>query len=248
MDEERRHWRLEGATNFRDLGGYAGAGGRPVRWRRLFRSDHLGALTAADLAALAPLGISAAIDFRGAGERAAALYELPGAALHALAIEPTVVQRLHDVEGAGRPPNAVDAAALMRDLYRRLAVESTDRYGEFFERLLSAQGPVVFHCTAGKDRTGFAAALLLLALGVDRAVVMDDYLLTNEVYRRPPPSGPSTFDDAVLAVLWSVDASFLEAALDAVDAVHGGIDRYLAALGVGERERTLLAARYLEGR
>ena len=75
-----RVWRLQGASNFRDLGGYAGQGGRQVRWRRLFRSDHLGGLTRADQAALSALGLARALDFRGVQERAQAPYAVPGLA------------------------------------------------------------------------------------------------------------------------------------------------------------------------
>ena len=96
-----RVWRLQGATNFRDLGGYPGHGGRPLRWRRLFRSDHLGGLTAADHSTLAALGLGRSVDFRGTAERAAMPYALPGAVQHPLAIEPTVVQRMQALVAAG---------------------------------------------------------------------------------------------------------------------------------------------------
>ena len=80
---------LAGASNFRDLGGYPGHGGRAVKWPRLFRSDHLAGLTAADQAALAELGVARAVDFRGQAESAAHAYALPGIAYHPLHIEPT---------------------------------------------------------------------------------------------------------------------------------------------------------------
>ena len=83
-DAPTRALSLTGASNFRDLGGYVGHDGRPVRWRTLFRSDHLAALTPDDQAALARLGLERAYDFRGVHERAAGLYELPGVTVHAL--------------------------------------------------------------------------------------------------------------------------------------------------------------------
>ncbi|MEN9631176.1 MAG: hypothetical protein RJA10_4404, partial [Pseudomonadota bacterium] len=107
--------------------------------------------------------------------------------------------------------------------------------------------PLVFHCTAGKDRTGVAAALILLALGVPRDVVLQDYLLSNELYRRPPGLPHSDTPPEALAVLWRVQAGFLDAALDAVDADHGGLDGYLRhRLGVGPSARDVLRQRYLQ--
>jgi protein-tyrosine phosphatase len=114
---------------------------------------------------------------------------------------------------------------LMKDLYRSLVNDQANRFAEFFQHLLRAEGPLVFHCTAGKDRTGVAAALVLLALGVSRDLVMQDYLLTNELLR-PSPFGPRAPPEA-LAVLWQVQESFLDAALDAVEVDHGGVERYL---------------------
>jgi protein-tyrosine phosphatase len=242
----QRVWPLQGAANFRDLGGYPGQGGRPVRWRRLFRSDHLAGLTEADKSLLAGLGLAKAFDFRGEAERAAVTYELPGVTQHSLAIEPTVVQRLQDLLSSGQALTPERTAELMTELYRALVNDQAHRFAEFFEQLLQAEGPVVFHCTAGKDRTGFAAALILLALGVPRALVLEDYLLTNRVFRHPP-AAQGVLPAEVLAVLWRVQPGFLEAALHAVDTDHGGIERYLSQrLGLSPAARQQLAQRYLD--
>jgi protein-tyrosine phosphatase len=105
----------------------------------------------------------------------------------------------------------------------------------------------VFHCTAGKDRTGFAAALVLHALGVPRAVVMQDYLLTNALYQPPPLLARTDTPAEALAVLWRVQAGFLEAAFDALEADHGSVDQYLQQrLRMGPAARQALAERYLE--
>ena len=242
-----RVWRLQGASNFRDLGGYVGQGGRQVRWRRLFRSDHLGGLTRADQAALSALGLARALDFRGVQERAQAPYAVPGLAQHSLAIEPTVVQHMDAWAASGQPLTGPVVRALMKDLYLSFVVDQSQRFAELFYHLLDADGPVVFHCTAGKDRTGYAAALILLALGVPREVVMQDYLLTNEVFKHPPMPQTDIPADA-LAVLWRVQAEFLEAALRAVDAEHGGIEPYLRhRLGLTAAALDQLAAKYLAG-
>lgn len=237
---------LQGVSNFRDLGGYAGEGGRPLRWRRLFRSDHFGALTESDRAQLAALGLARSFDFRGVAERAATPYQLPGAVQHPLSIEPTVVQRLQDLAAAGSQVTVPVVQDLMADLYRALVLDQSHRFAELFHHLLAADAPVVFHCTAGKDRTGVAAALILLALGVPRAVVDADYLLTNEHYRRPPTPPSDTPPDA-LKVLWTVRPSFLDAAFAAIERDHGGVDRYLRQrLGLGDAALAQLAKHYLE--
>ncbi|MCW5320808.1 tyrosine-protein phosphatase [Verminephrobacter aporrectodeae subsp. tuberculatae] len=235
-----------GASNFRDLGGYPGHGGRGVKWRCLFRSDHLADLTAQDRALFATLGVARAVDFRGQAESAASAYVFPGVAYHPLAIEPTVVQRALELQRSGRQLSAQDAVGLMQETYRGFVHDSAPRFAALFRLLLDErQTPLVFHCTAGKDRTGFAAALILLALGVARDLVMQDYLLTNALYRRPKGVGSHTSEE-VLAVLWRVQEEFLNAALHRVDQDFGGVAAYLAdALGVDSAAQRELAGRYL---
>ena len=237
---------LAGASNFRDLGGYVARDGRTVRWRRLFRSDHLAGLTAQDAARLARIGLARAFDFRGVNERAATPYELPGVAQHTLPIEPTVVQSLQAIVAAGRRLTAHEAMAVMEETYRWFVHHNAHRFAELFRHLLEHDAPLVFHCTAGKDRTGFAAALLLLALGVPRELVMQDYLLTNEVFEQPP-FGPDDPMAEARAVLWRVRQDFLDSALQAVDDDHGGIERYLGQrLGLSRTALDELAQRYLQ--
>ena len=246
MQIPSRSLNLIGASNFRDLGGYVGLDGRPLHWRKLFRSDHLAALTPADLAALADLGLSRAYDFRGVTERAAVPYDLAGVASHSLPIEPTVVQRMKDLLEAGHRLTAQETVLLMQETYRAFVSDNGPRFADLFKHLLASDTPLVFHCTAGKDRTGFAAAMILMALGVPRPVVMQDYLLTNELLRieSAPAYGVPI---EVMQVLWRVQEDFLDAALHAVDADHGGVDKYLQnALGVGPLERKRLAELYLQ--
>lgn len=237
---------LAGASNFRDLGGYIGHGGRPLQWRRLFRADHLAALTPADVARLGELGITRSADFRGATERAAQAYALPGVVQHALEIEPAVIQRALELQRQGQPISAAQAVGLMQDTYRSFVHDNAPRFAQLFELLLDSNAPIVFHCTAGKDRTGFAAALILLALGVPRAVVMQDYLLTNTLYR-PPAAWADSAPNEALQVLWRVQEDFLETALHGVEVAHGGIAPYLEqVLGVNAAAQKRLAALYLQ--
>jgi protein-tyrosine phosphatase len=246
MQSPNRSLQLSGATNFRDLGGYVGQGGRTVRWRQLFRSDHLADLTPDDLAVVQQLGVARVLDFRGKTERLPQACIIPGAVVHSLAIEPTVVQGLKALIDAGQLVNVHQAVGLMQQTYRDFVADNSPRFAEFFGHLLSHDAPLVFHCTAGKDRTGFAAALLLEALGVPRSVIWQDYLLTNDYYQIPSHN-PTGLSPEVMNVLWRVQTNFLEAAFEVVDADFGSVARYLKdALGVDAPAQARLAALYLQ--
>ena len=246
MKNPSRSVALAGASNFRDLGGYVGYGGRLVKWRKLFRSDHLGLLTADDVAQLAALGLSRVYDFRGVTERVAHPFTAPGVSVHSLAIEPTVVQALHDFAAKNKTLNAQIAAELMQQTYRDFVTHNSARFKELFAHLLDHDSPLVFHCTAGKDRTGFAAALILLALGVDRDAVMQDYLLTNALYKAPDLVGGGAPPE-VRAVIATVQEDFLNAALEVVEADFGSVAAYLdVALGLGAGQQARLRELYLQ--
>src|SRR3984957_14841264 len=245
-DSPSRHLNLAGASNFRDLGGYPGRDGRPVRWRQIFRSNHLGHLTEADIEALRPLGLKSAFDFRGTQERAEAMCAVAEITVHSLPIEPTVTAELRSRLAAGGPVLPADALEVMRDSYRSYVRQNTPSYRALFAHLLEDRAPLVIHCTAGKDRTGFACALVLHALGVADDLITEDYLLTNRFYRRDPNSSSELPDD-VRQSIGSVEASFLAAAFEVIGADYGSLDRYLSdGLGLGLSERAKLQTRYLE--
>jgi hypothetical protein len=153
-----------------------------------------------------------------------------------------------DVPGAAGvsyvPPEPALAVALMQELYRALVNDQAHRFAELFEHLLASDTPLVFHCTAGKDRTGFAAALILHALGVPREAVVQDYLLTNNhermVARLPvmrehvtQASGGREPSDEALLTAMRVEAEYLEEAFRVMRRDHGSLDGYLdQALGL----------------
>jgi protein-tyrosine phosphatase len=245
-DTPARHFNLAGASNFRDLGGYPGRDGRIVRWRRIFRSNHLGHVTEADIEVLRGLGLKSAFDFRGTEERTAATCRLEEIAVHSLPIEPTVAATLRAIRASGAPLSPDAALDVMRDSYRNYVLHNTQRYRALFAHMLENRAPLVIHCTAGKDRTGFACALILHALGAPDEVIAEDYLLTNRYYRRDLNATTDLPDD-VRIVLASVEASFLAAAFEAVAAEYGNLENYFGdGLGLGPRERAALEACYLE--
>ena len=241
-----RHLNLVGASNFRDLGGYPARDGRAVRWRRIFRSNHLGHLTAADIEVLRGLGVKSAFDFRGSEERAAAQCGVEEIVVHSLPIEPTVVAALRARLASGAPLTSAAALDVMRDSYRNYVRHNTQNFRALFAHLLQDRAPLVIHCTAGKDRTGFACALVLHALGVADDLISEDYLLTNRFYRRDPSASPD-LPDEVRQALSSVETSFLAAAFEVIRTDYGNLESYLSdGLGLGMGERAKLEANYLD--
>jgi protein-tyrosine phosphatase len=235
--------RFASSSNFRHVG-EARAPGLPLR--HLYRSDHLGALDAHDAAQIRALGITRVLDFRGVNERTSAACRLEGVTVHSLPIEPTIVQKLGELVGSGRTVTGADVSAHMQDTYRGFVRHSTPRFAEFFAQLLASDEPTVFHCTAGKDRTGFAAALLLKAVGASDAAVMHDYLLTNDRVRLPDASSMGLPREA-MEVLWRVHPEFLQAAFDEVDAAYGSLERYFdEGLALREPQRERLRRLYLQ--
>jgi protein-tyrosine phosphatase len=241
-----RHLNLTGASNFRDLGGYSTRDGRMVRWRQIFRSNHLGHLTDQDVTIVRGLGVRSAFDFRGSEERTAALCGMSDVTVHSLPVEPTVVAALRTIAASGTPLSTDHAVEVMRDSYRGYVQDNTQRFRSLFAHLLEDSAPLVIHCTAGKDRTGFACALILHALGVPDDVISEDYLLTNRFYQRDP-SASSDLPDHVRQAIGTVQTSFLAAAFEAIDADYGDLETYLdKGIGLGAAERSELETRYLE--
>lgn len=165
---------LEGCLNFRDLGGYPTADGRQVRWRQAFRSDALHAVTPADVARLRDeIGLATVIDLRSTAE------------LHADGEGP--LQRagiLHHhlplFDGKTIWPVERPAMVTLADRYWLLAEYAKDKIASVLAALAAAEGPAVYHCAAGKDRTGVISAVLLGVLDVPDEVIVADYVATRE--------------------------------------------------------------------
>ncbi|MEN8162075.1 MAG: tyrosine-protein phosphatase [Myxococcota bacterium] len=173
---------LEGAENFRDVGGYPSADGRRVRWGAVFRSDSLATLSEADLSTLDALGLRLVCDFRGDAEVEEEPNLLAGRASVRYWRRPLGDSNVQPAEWRRRFESGdfgdIDSGWLTRS-YRGMIDRSAPDLAAVFRRLAAADAvPAVLHCTAGKDRTGVAVALLLLLLGVSRDCVIEDYALT----------------------------------------------------------------------
>ena len=179
---------LQNASNLRDLGGWPTADGRQVRTGLVFRAPALINLALSDATAVARLGLRTICDFRGVRERANAPVDIAGVNNVSLPIEPSVGASLRDILRTGQASGHVspdEMFDLLRDAYRAYALRSFAQYRALFARMLAPGGlPILLHCSAGKDRTGFGSALLLTALGVAWDDVIEDYLATNRLWRR----------------------------------------------------------------
>ncbi len=178
-----RRVKLDNAVNFRDIGGYGAKDGRRVRWGHVYRSDGLSGLSERDLALIRDIGIRRVIDFRTESEAASAPDRLPGDGSTAYIHLPVTHGKFDFTEAVKRfKKGDTDwlTADFMVDGYIN-NLESFARTWEavVFEVIDDRKGPLVFHCTGGKDRTGTCAALLLLAVGVPEETVVDDHQLSN---------------------------------------------------------------------
>ena len=182
MRESQRRLPVAGAANLRDLGGYTTRDGRALRWGVLYRSDALADLSDQDVAYLERLRLRRVVDFRSAAERERDPDRLPDGVTvvwQPIAGQGLDPRQLQDRMLAGEV-SADQAAAWLVEGNRAFVSEFREVYARFLRELADpANLPTLFHCTAGKDRTGFAAALVLLALDVPRETAMRDYLLTN---------------------------------------------------------------------
>ena len=179
MGAERRVL-LEGAVNFRDLGGYATTDGRRTRWGLVFRSDAFHALTDEDRKRFSELGLRVIYDLRSDSERISHPNVIPED--DTLRSVELLLSAGEDDSGALPPlEQLLEGSGFLLGLYRGLVANGAPVFGALLSGLAEPDAlPAVFHCLWGKDRTGVAAALLLSALGVPQADVVDDYMLTEQ--------------------------------------------------------------------
>jgi protein-tyrosine phosphatase len=248
--------KLPTGHNFRDLGGYPAQDGLSVKWRQVFRSGFMSKIAGDDLAQLRALGVDTICDLRANTERATRPtrwheadptelwtrdYDFSAGALFELLERPDVIKgEMHET---------------MVNIYRVLPFEQADSYREMFRRLAAGRVPLVFNCSAGKDRTGVAAALLLSVLGVPRDVIEEDYLLTNAAmdglvdYMRNEPKYAAfvtTRREHAMPLL-RAESEYLTTSFAAIDAAHGSVREYMAdILGISAEDQAAIRGHLLD--
>lgn len=247
---------IPNSSNLRDLGGYPAADGRRVKWRTLYRSGVMAQLGDEEQPALAELGVRTIVDLRANGERMRKpVVWHQGLGVDYWAHDYDLSVGDMEVLAAKAQDDASAVAAFIREVYTALPFELAPQYRELFRRLVEDQTPVLFACSAGKDRTGIAAALILHVLGVPREVIGQDYALTDHVMEAlisrfvgdPKFAGFARMDREDYLPIFRSDPSSLEIAFDAMADRHGSVDGYLReVLGVGEAEQDALRGRLLE--
>lgn len=250
-DSAKRHVALQGAANFRDLGGYTTTDGHHVKWGEIYRSADISKLTDDDLAVLKGRHITFDVDLRGHQESAKAPDKLNPGTDYVLC--PAGSDGLNDWMKSISHIKGSAGDSLMIAFY-----DKTDslalRYKPFFDKLLGLPSgqSLVFHCTAGKDRTGIGAALLLYSLGVPYETIVQDYVATN--YYRAAENKKSTagmqsmhIDKDVAASMMSAKKEYLDATFTAIKNQYGSIDNYLKTqIGLDDEKIALLKKKFLE--
>ncbi len=257
-----RHIRFEAVENFRDFGDYPTASGRRLRRGRLYRSASHGRATDADLEGIEALNLAVIVDLRRPGERERDPARRPAG------FRGEIIENDHG-EAAGDDPwwNFVRSCDLSEAAFRGYLLtyyreaphveRHIDLFSRYFRALADADGPVLIHCAAGKDRTGILAALTHRLAGVHEDDIVGDYLLTNNPERiaaRAPmvaqmiseATGRTATDAAVRAAI-GVEAEYLAEAFAAIEAAHGSAEAYIErVLGVDAGLREALEARLLD--
>lgn len=230
---------LENAPNFRDLGGTVTAKGETVRKGLLFRSEAMFDPTEADEAKLAQCGIALVCDLRTPSERA----HHPNTYWRAAAVETSELDILADIRSSAKPweilntePTAAGARRVMQGVYRELPFAAAPHLAVIFARIAQGNLPLLVHCTAGKDRTGFVCAMILYALGVPHEAVVADYLATNSrlsdrvrhaTRRMLEEKVGASVPEAAITPIIGVERAYLEESLAVVDAEFGSLGSYL---------------------
>jgi protein-tyrosine phosphatase len=256
FSDPRRHISLSGAYNVRDLGGYATADGRRVRWGRVYRGGALNAATSSDIANLVGRGLRVICDFRSGPERASA--PNTWAAKHGIEMwglaDSDIVGDSRDLL-EGSVSTVEQTRALMIRTYERIPFDHSPSYAAAFSRIARGNLPLLFHCSAGKDRSGVAAALLLRMLGVSRDDVLVDYLLSAMVKERieeyfvADPRHEKAVRNSTRAwgPLMESDPRYLDAMFRAVEARCGSVRAYFETdLGIDATGLATLRRQMLE--
>jgi protein-tyrosine phosphatase len=245
---------LQGQGNFRDLGGYEAADGRHVKWGMIYRSGELSHLTDADYRRLTTLDIRTIYDLRDQSERASqpTVWDAGPVSAFVSAKTEAVSGTLSSLSDPKF--DAARARAALADFYARMPSLYAPEYRAIVHELLDGHAPLLLHCTAGKDRSGVASALILAALGVPRATIVHDYELTDQLLKpsAEPPKTEfmrrfQTLPADVQRAMMSADPTYIGAAFQSIDVHYGSLQEYFStelSLGPGEIKR--LQSLYLQ--
>ncbi len=254
-DRAERLIGLTGGHNFRDMGGYPAMGGRQTAWGRLYRSGTMVALADADHAVLDRLGLRLICDLRSTRERTSKPSRLPAKPAYEVWSRDHRTSAADVVEAIQSPQaHAGSAGELMQALYRDLPYEQAESYKVLFARLARGDVPLVFHCTAGKDRTGVAAALLLDLLSVPRHMIYEDFALTDLAFDNlrsliledPEMGRLADYDQKLWEPLLRADPAYLDALFDTIAKRHGTTARYMRdVLDISDEQIEAIAANLL---
>ncbi|MCB1704766.1 MAG: tyrosine-protein phosphatase [Halioglobus sp.] len=248
---------MQGTPNFRDFGGYPTAEGRQVKWGFLYRSGQLSSLSDQDVDLLESLALDLVCDFRRQEEQQTDPSRLPlrnPPRIASLPIIPGSNSRFFE-QAQGRMADRQAMFDFMLEINRDFVEAQAETYARMFREILSVDDArFLVHCAAGKDRTGFAAAIILMALGVPREVVMRDYMLTgrffhpdSEMARLREKYQMEQMDTQAILPMLEVHEDYLARALLAIEQSYPSVEVYLQeALGVGAPELAELKARYLD--
>ncbi|MFB9770399.1 tyrosine-protein phosphatase [Lactiplantibacillus modestisalitolerans] len=255
---------MQRGINFRELGGYSTMDGRTIKWHKLMRTGSLADLTAQDQQFLDDYGVRYDVDFRSPQEVLDEPDRVPGNAKYIYApvfnVDETKNSDGTDKMTANLEKKPDSGFEHMLKVYRMIVTEqhAKDEYRRFFDTLLANDRPdetLLFHCTAGKDRTGMGAIYLLTALGVDFKTIKQDYLLTNAASVKriegatadAKAAGASAATVASIRALWSVDEAYLNAALTEIEHQSGNLPHYLRTeLKLTKQELADLQKLYLD--
>lgn len=243
VHDPRRRIALEGVLNFRDLGGYPTVDGLTTVWGEVYRADAVSLLTQEGWLGVSELGIKRVYDLRRQGERDRSPTIDHGIEVDVVHLDvgDTEVEMTLVDWFSQRGMDAPWDEAYMAEMYREILTSYADAYVRLFTEIANPKHrPAVFHCTAGKDRTGIAAAMLLQVLGVDRDTILDDYELTNSlrsnhrIMELMPELEAAGIDIETVRPYLSAPRATMVATLDWLDAEHGGAEGFLLASGVSE--------------
>ena len=241
IPHDARFVELAGAHNFRDLGGLPTRDGATTRTGVLYRSDALHHLEPRDVDRLAELGMRTVVDLRSSAE----LEQSGRGPLEATEIDFVHAPLSHSDQGVHvLPPSLVDGD--LGHHYVASLADRTETLAEVITCLASPRHlPAVFHCTAGKDRTGMVAALVLSLVGVDDHVIVEDYTLTDDrmalvMGKIRATGGVSELPEAVAARVARAEASSMETFLDGLGREHGGAAGWARAAGIDDAVITSL--------